>query len=1039
MKYSKIILAAAGLVALLVQAVAAEDAGPRVHPEAPVMHKISKTGSERATSGGGGKIATRDGKTHFVWQDSAAPEAGGYLNRIRTLDRGTGELSPTVTLNHPKDNHARPNLVVDPDGYLHAILSGHNSPVTHMRSERPNDASSWTDPVEIDEGTYPIPVAGPDGTLYLTMRSAERWNGVNFYVKPPDGEWTKRAHLVRRDPEMNGYAAFASGLALDDNDTLHAVIDFYESAGVWDRRGLHQAIAYMRSDDGGRTWTTSNGDPVELPARPERMDIIARDRAQARHEDKPPPVIVSAGALALDDRQRPHILYIDHRVGPGQIMHATPAGGRSAVGRDGEAATESAVGDGWRRQPVDAIERAFPGHRPTHTRGSLTRAADGTLYALLELVPLDEGWSNGLPTRGMMKMDLDKRLAWLVSNDGGRTWAAAEALQGDDFNQPNVERPMGGNQLPEKAAPPFVFFAGELHYPEKGEVIDNDVYLAVPETKLAETAPEDATDSVSTRPSPYASRDAWREAVGEAKKRYAGHPAFAWPEPDPSLQNVLLIGDSISIGYTREVRRRLEGVANVFRVPDNARSTRQTLDRIETYLGRRQWDVIHFNWGIHDITLVDDAGESDPEGKPQIGPQQYEDNLARLVRRLKATRAELIWASTTPVADDVRVRDNGRIEDYNATAAELMDRHFVTVNDLHAVVAGAGESWWKGGVHFNEAGSEALGRATADAIRRRLGLNEVQSLLTAELMPKEIPRDDGDPFTWKLPLRNPDTSPPIRASITAAEDNGPAWSISAEPETLRLEPGESGALTIRAEADPERARYPLSEVVLAITSGTDGGDSAPRTYTARKLLDVAGSRPRLAIASSESPPRVDGVLDDPIWQDAPTVPMFGRMDFQRRIGPNTSAWLTYDREHLYIAYRCDEPTMDALDPSSMTGERDGKVWADDSVELLFGPKANFPEFYHIIVNARGAVYDARNKDRGFDIEKMSVAADRGGKAWTVEMAIPWASLDVSEPPEELRLLLARNREAGDTPATFQYPVSPAGNRLPENFGRVGLE
>ena len=76
-------------------------------------------------------------------------------------------------------------------------------------------------------------------------------------------------------------------------------------------------------------------------------------------------------------------------------------------------------------------------------------------------------------------------------------------------------------------------------------------------------------------------------------------------EADPELPNVLLIGDSISMSYTVDVREKLAGIANVYRAPDNCRSTRQTLDKIETYLGHRQWDVIHFNWGIHDLTHLD--------------------------------------------------------------------------------------------------------------------------------------------------------------------------------------------------------------------------------------------------------------------------------------------------------------------------------------------------------------------------------------------------------------------------------------------------
>ena len=103
---------------------------------------------------------------------------------------------------------------------------------------------------------------------------------------------------------------------------------------------------------------------------------------------------------------------------------------------------------------------------------------------------------------------------------------------------------------------------------------------------------------------------------------------------DPRLPNVLLIGDSISIGYTRAVRERLRGKANVFRpmngkAPDNFGDTRVGLRKIDTCLATQKWDVIHFNWGLHDLAF-------DRAGKQQVPLEQYEKNLRVLVKRLQA-------------------------------------------------------------------------------------------------------------------------------------------------------------------------------------------------------------------------------------------------------------------------------------------------------------------------------------------------------------------------------------------------------------------
>lgn len=74
--------------------------------------------------------------------------------------------------------------------------------------------------------------------------------------------------------------------------------------------------------------------------------------------------------------------------------------------------------------------------------------------------------------------------------------------------------------------------------------------------------------------------------------------AFTNPIDNPNLPNILLIGDSISIGYTIEVRKLLKQKADVFRIPTNGRHSAFGLNNIDKWLGNRKWDVIHFNWGL---------------------------------------------------------------------------------------------------------------------------------------------------------------------------------------------------------------------------------------------------------------------------------------------------------------------------------------------------------------------------------------------------------------------------------------------------------
>lgn len=148
--------------------------------------------------------------------------------------------------------------------------------------------------------------------------------------------------------------------------------------------------------------------------------------------------------------------------------------------------------------------------------------------------------------------------------------------------------------------------------------------------------------------------------------------AWDFVADDPKLRRVLLIGDSVSRGYTQSVRKALAGKANVHRAPANCGPTASGLRNIDVWLGDGKWDVIHFNFGIHDRnTAVAD----------------YEQRLAQLIRRMEQTGAKLVWASTTPIPDDPEKKQTAAsIVDRNQVAAALMEKHGVATNDLFAVI-----------------------------------------------------------------------------------------------------------------------------------------------------------------------------------------------------------------------------------------------------------------------------------------------------------------------------------------------------------------
>lgn len=179
--------------------------------------------------------------------------------------------------------------------------------------------------------------------------------------------------------------------------------------------------------------------------------------------------------------------------------------------------------------------------------------------------------------------------------------------------------------------------------------------------------------------------------------------AWDFVADDPALPRVLLIGDSVSRAYTQTVRKELAGIANVHRAPANCGPTATGLRKIDVWLGNGKWDVIHFNFGIHDraTPLAD-----------------YATRLEQLVERMKQTGAKLVWASTTPIPDVADKYSAESIVQRNAAAADLMRKHGVAIDDLYtAITPRLAELQNPNDVHFSGPGNEFLGQQVATFLK----------------------------------------------------------------------------------------------------------------------------------------------------------------------------------------------------------------------------------------------------------------------------------------------------------------------------------
>ena len=191
------------------------------------------------------------------------------------------------------------------------------------------------------------------------------------------------------------------------------------------------------------------------------------------------------------------------------------------------------------------------------------------------------------------------------------------------------------------------------------------------------------------------------------------------------LPHVLIIGDSISIGYTLPTRALLQGKVNLHRIPTNGGPTIKGLTEIDKRLGKRKWDLIHFNWGLHDLKYMGKDGTNlvpkEKGGVVQVPLADYEKNLEKLVVRMKKSAKQLVWRNTTPIPPGSRARYVGDSIKYNQAAARVMKKLKIPTLDLFNPSMKNMKEWMKkADVHYYPNGSQSLAEIVAKDILKRL-------------------------------------------------------------------------------------------------------------------------------------------------------------------------------------------------------------------------------------------------------------------------------------------------------------------------------
>jgi len=179
------------------------------------------------------------------------------------------------------------------------------------------------------------------------------------------------------------------------------------------------------------------------------------------------------------------------------------------------------------------------------------------------------------------------------------------------------------------------------------------------------------------------------------------------------MKKIMLIGDSIRLGYQQEVVKQLGSKYLVYAPEDNARFAKYTLNELERWFEKcPDPDIIHWNNGLWDTAVVcREDGAFTPI-------DEYIRYMSIILRELRKKTEKIIFATTTPVKPGSANQDTNIIKEYNKCIALLMNSENIRINNLYDVVSNNVDMCiCEDKIHLTDYGKTACARAVANEIQ----------------------------------------------------------------------------------------------------------------------------------------------------------------------------------------------------------------------------------------------------------------------------------------------------------------------------------
>ena len=210
-------------------------------------------------------------------------------------------------------------------------------------------------------------------------------------------------------------------------------------------------------------------------------------------------------------------------------------------------------------------------------------------------------------------------------------------------------------------------------------------------------------------------------------------------------KKIVLIGDSIRMGYDKYVREALADVADVYYPDENCRFAENVLRFAHEWKDKMgapdDVDLVHWNAGLWDVLELF-------EDEPLSTPEYYAHVLPRIHKRLRMLfpKAKIIFATNTSVNEAIANknfrRHNATIEEFNEVAVRALSGLDTEINDLYALTSRLPLEYHSDFVHFyTDKGTEVIGGRVLSVICEALSI-EAKDVKLENFSPEKYSKDN---------------------------------------------------------------------------------------------------------------------------------------------------------------------------------------------------------------------------------------------------------------------------------------------------------